>query len=72
MMESNCCLEQILDLRNQTGCSLMACKKAINYAADHDCCTPLGYLKAKGIAVATRNMTFEERVRHFSQIDLEE
>ena len=53
-------------LHNETGCGLLECRKAIEYAKSHDGCTPLGYLKAKGIAVATPRYTFEERVRWFS------
>lgn len=67
------------ELRKKTGCGLMDCKDAIKYAENHDGCTPLGYLKAKGIAVITRDMQaaatraaqFEARVRYFSEMDLE-
>lgn len=56
-------------LRNQTGMSLILCKRAILYAENHKECTALGYLKARSIAIATPNMTFEERVRRFSHLD---
>lgn len=64
-------LQEVLSLREKTGTSLRDCKRAIDYAKTHDKCTPIGYLKAIGYAVATSGMTFEERVRLFSK-DAEE
>ena len=49
--------------------SLILCKRAILYAKNHKRCTALGYLKARSIAIATPNMTFEERVRKFSNLN---
>lgn len=60
-------IEKVQILRNQTGASLMLCKRAILYSEKHKGCTALGYLKARSIAIATPNMTFEERVRFFSK-----
>lgn len=62
-------IEKIQILRNQTGMSLTLCKRAILYAKNHKGCTALGYLKARSIAIATPNMTFEERVRKFSDLN---
>ena len=59
-------LQEISSLRDQTGVSLRECKRAIEYARTHDGCTPLGYLKAITYAVATKGVSFEERVRMFS------
>ena len=64
-------LQEVLSLRGKTGASLRDCKRAIDYAKMHDKCTPIGYLKAIGYAVATPGTTFEERVRLFSK-DAEE
>ena len=57
-------LTEIQKLRHETGCSLYDCKKAFEYAETHDGCTPLGYLKAKTLAV--RIEPFEKKVRLFS------
>ena len=62
-------IEKVQILRNQTGMNLTLCKRAILYAKNHKGCTALGYLKARSIAIATPNMTFEERVRRFSHLD---
>ena len=62
-------IEKIKILRNQTGMSLTLCKRAILYAENHKGCTALGYLKAHSIAIATPNMTFEERIKRFSHLD---
>lgn len=55
----------IKELREETGCSLQDCKKAFEYAEEHEGCTPLGYLKAKCFAV--RIEPFEKKVRLFSK-----
>lgn len=60
-------IERIRELAAATGCPFSLCASAISYAKNHEGCTPMGFLKAKGIAVATPNMTFEERVRMFSR-----
>lgn len=60
-------MNTLKELLAYSGCSRKDCLAAIEYAAEHPGCTPLGYLKAKGIAVCTRGMTFEERVRKFSK-----
>lgn len=57
--------EDIKKLREQTGCSLRDCKEAFEYAESHKGCTPLGYLKAKTLAV--RIEPFEKKVRVFSE-----
>lgn len=62
-------IEKVQILRNQTGINFTLCKRAILYAQNHKGCTALGYLKARSIAIATPNMTFEERVRKFSHLD---
>ncbi len=60
-------IEDIKTLRDKTGASLMLCKRAFLYAETHKGYTPLGYLKARLIAVVTPNSTFEERVKFFSK-----
>lgn len=59
----------VRELAARTGCSLNLCNTAVLYAKDHDGCTAIGFLKAKCIAVATPNKTFEERVRYFSEME---
>lgn len=61
------CLRRMYELRDKTGCSLDLCVQAVVYSKNHAGCTPLGYLKAKTLAVATLNVTFEQRVRMFSK-----
>ena len=58
-------VEDIKELREQTGCSLRDCKEAFEYAESHKGCTPLGYLKAKCFAVKIE--PFERKVRLFSE-----
>lgn len=58
---------EIKALRDKTYCSLRTCKQAFDYAETHEGCTPEGYLRAIHNAVATKGMTFEERVRKFSK-----
>lgn len=58
-------LVDIKDLRLKTGCSLRDAREAIKYAEEHEGCTPLGYLKAKYLAV--RIEPFEKKVRLFSE-----
>lgn len=54
----------ILELRDKTGCGLILCKKAIEYSnGDEE--IALAYIKAKTIAVATPNLSFDERVKLF-------
>ena len=60
-------VEHIRELAAISGCPVTMCASALAYARSHEGCTPMGFLKAKGIAVATPNMTFEERVRMFSR-----
>lgn len=60
-------IEDIKNLREQTGCSLKDCKEAFEYAEIHENCTPLGYLKAKTLAVKIE--PFEKKVKVFSIID---
>jgi translation elongation factor EF-Ts len=62
-------IEKIKLLKEKTGMSLTLCKRAILYTKNHKGCTALGYLKAHSIAIATPNMTFEEKVRKFSHLD---
>ena len=59
-------LDQVLRLRRITGAGLMACRSAILYVQEHETCTPKGYLKANALAVSTPNISFEQRVRMFS------
>ena len=56
----------IKELREISGTGLHECKKAIEYCKAHTDCTPLGYLMTCGIAIATPNLTFDERVKKFS------
>ena len=57
-------IADIKKLREQTGCSLKDCKEAFEYAESHEGCTPLGYLKAKTLAVNIQ--PFEKKVMAFS------
>ena len=65
-------LQEVLFLREKTGAGIQSCKRAIEYAKTHDKCTSFGYLKAITYAVATKGVSFEERVRMFSDGDDEE
>ena len=58
-------INEIKELRAETGCSLIDCKKAFEYAEAHEGCTPLGYLKAKSFAVKIE--PFERKVKIFSK-----
>ena len=60
-------IEDIKKLREQTGCSFRDCKEAFEYAESHEGCTPLGYLKAKTLAVNIQS--FEAKVKAFSAIE---
>jgi translation elongation factor EF-Ts len=60
-------LVDIKDLRLKTGCSLRDAREAIKYAEEHEGCTPLGYLKAKTLAV--RIESFEAKVKAFSAME---
>ena len=62
-------VEQIKILRDTTGCSLYNCRCAVDFSSTHNDCTPVGYLKAITLAVATPTLTFEERVQKFSKGD---
>lgn len=57
-------IQEINKLRQATGCSLKDCKEAFEYAESHEGCTPLGYLKAKTLAVNIQ--PFERKVKAFS------
>lgn len=57
-------IEKIRALREKTGCGMMDCKNALAYSkGDFD--IAIAYLDAKHLAVATPNMTFDERVKSF-------
>ena len=56
----------IIKLRNESGCGLYLCRKAIEFSKEHEGCTPLGYLHAMTDPVNTKGLSFEERVRKFS------
>lgn len=62
--------DMVRELRNKTGCGLQQCKEALEYSFTHENTTPIGYLRAKGLAVATPNMTFEQRVVMFSDSEV--
>lgn len=57
---------EIKALRDKTYCSLSKCKQAFDYAEKHEGCTPEGYLRAIYNGVATPGMSFEDRVKKFS------
>lgn len=59
-------IDLIYKLRDKTGWGIMECKKAIEYA-NGDIVKAEAYLKAKRIAVNTRGMTFDERVKRFEE-----
>jgi len=54
----------IQELREQTGCGMMMCKQAFDYAKGDDR-RAIAYLKAKTYAVSTPKLTFDERVKLF-------
>lgn len=56
--------ELINKLRQETGCGLIDCKKAIDYSSNNYLLA-IAYLKAKTFAVNTPNLTFDERVQMF-------
>ena len=58
--------KEVKELSDRTGSSCMDCADAIRYSLEHDGCTPAGYLKAKSVPVDYDRISFEERVRHFS------
>jgi len=59
--------EDIKKLREYTGYSFKNCKEAFEYAENHEGCTPLGYLKAKTLAVKIE--PFEAKVKAFSAME---
>ena len=61
---------KIISLREKSGCSLAMCKEAFEYCRQRDGVTPLGYLKAKTIAV-NLNMNFDEKVKYYSRSEIE-
>lgn len=56
--------ELINKLRQETGCGLIDCKKAINYS-NNNYLLAVAYLKAKTLAVNTPKLNFDERVQLF-------
>ena len=60
--------EKALKLANETGAGIRLCYQAILYANEHPDVTALGYVRAKGLAVATPGLTFHERVIRFSEV----
>ena len=54
----------IKELREKTGCGMFLCKQALDYAKG-DGRVAIAYLKAKSYAVATPNISFDERVKLF-------
>lgn len=61
-------IDDIKKLREHTGCSMMQCKSALEYSKG-DLSLSIAYLKALTIAVATPNLTFDERVQFFLRRD---
>ena len=59
-------MKEVLKLREKTGCSLQECKNAIEYCKGKKDVTPIGFLKAKTIAVCT-HMNFYDRVKFYSR-----
>ena len=57
-------VHEVVKLREYSGEDMMNCKKALVYS-DGDWNKAVAYLKAKGLAVATSNLTFDERVEIF-------
>lgn len=58
----------INELREKTGCGLLDCKKALDYAKGNENIA-IAYIKAKTLAVATPKLTFDERVKLFMESD---
>lgn len=54
----------INELREKSGCGLLLCKQAIDYAKGEEKIA-IAYLKAKTFAVSTPKLTFDERVKLF-------
>lgn len=61
-------IKLVKKLREDTGCSLTICKKAIEYS-NGNYKIAVAYVKAKTLAVATPNMTFDERVKEFIKFE---
>ena len=60
--------EVVKRLREFTGMGTYNCSKAYDYAnGDFD--TAVAYLKAKTLAVATPDLSFDERVQRFLELD---
>ena len=59
--------EQIKKLREKTGCSLNACRRAFEYCDEHPNCSPLGYLHAAYSGVKYGD--FYKAVLHLSEVE---
>ena len=59
--------EQIKKLREKTGCSLNACRRAFKYCDEHPNCSPLGYLHAAYSGVKYGD--FYKAVLHLSEVE---
>ena len=59
--------KQALQLREETGCGLADCMKAIEYCEEHPDCIPLAYLKVKFLAVY-RSGDFYSNVKKETEI----
>lgn len=61
--------ERIRIIRDKTGCGIGDCKRAFEYAESkgipYNDDLAIAYLQAKGFAVSTPEMTFDERVMSF-------
>lgn len=57
-------IDKVKELRNLTGCSMLLCKQALEYS-NEDQELAIAYIRAKSYAVATKGLTFDERVKRF-------
>lgn len=62
-------IKKVKQLKDLTGMSLTTCKHAILFAEKNIDCTAIGYCKALSLPLNTPNMTFLERVKHFSNLN---
>lgn len=57
-------IKAIKELRERTGCGMAMCGRAYDYAKGDEKIS-IAYVRAKGLAVATPGLTFDERVQRF-------
>jgi len=58
---------EIIQLSDKTGFGIPECQKAMDFCKEHPDCLPIAYLKAKVFGPPTPNLTWEQRVKYFSE-----